>query len=72
MSAYSLDHAGALQLVTRPLMDTLVKHSVGNLRLLNTMAGEPMTVGAEKELGQVDEKLFLDLYAQASGKARLR
>ncbi len=53
-------------------MDTLVKHSVGNLRLLNTMAAEPMTVGAEKELGQLDEKLFLDLYAPASGKARLR
>ncbi len=69
---YSLDHAGAPQLMTRPLMDTLVEHSAGNLRLLNTMAAELLTVAAEKELGQLDEKLFLNLYAPASRKAGSR
>lgn len=69
---YCLDHAGAPQLMTKPLMDTLVEHSAGNLRLLNTMAAELLTVGAEKELGQLDEKLFLDLYALAPKKSRSR
>lgn len=67
---YSLEHAGAPQLMTKPLMETLVEHSAGNLRLLNTMAAELLTVGAEKELTQLDEKLFLDVYAP--GKARSR
>lgn len=67
---YSLDHAGAPQLMTTPLMDTLVEHSAGNLRLLNTMAAELLTVGAEREMNQLDEKLFLDLYARPPRKTR--
>ena len=53
-------------------MDTLVEHSAGNLRLLNTMAAELLTVGAEKEQAQLDEKLFLDLYALTPRKAGTR
>jgi len=70
--AYSLQQAGAPQLMSGPLMDTLVEHSAGNLRLLNTMAAELLTVGAEKEQAQLDEKLFLDLYARTPRKARSR
>jgi len=66
---YSLQQAGAPQLMSRPLMDTLVEHSAGNLRLLNTMAAELLTVGAEKEQAQLDEKLFLDLYARTPRRA---
>lgn len=69
---YILEHAGAPQLMTKPLMDSLVEHSAGNLRLLNTMAAELLTVGAEKELAQLDEKLFLELYALTPRKARSR
>ncbi len=69
---YSLEQAGAPQLMSKPLMDTLVEHSAGNLRLLNTMAAELLTVGAQKEVAQLDEKLFLELYAQTSRKARSR
>jgi len=69
---YTLDQAGAPQLMTKPLMDTLVEHSAGNLRLLNTMAAELLTVGAKQEQAQLDEKLFLDLYALTPRKARSR
>lgn len=60
---YSLEQAGAPQLMSKPLMDTLIEHSAGNLRLLNTMAAELLTVGASREVAQLDEKLFLDVYA---------
>ncbi len=60
---YSLEQAGAPQLMSKPLMDTLIEHSAGNLRLLNTMAAELLTVGASREAAQLDEKLFLDVYA---------
>lgn len=69
---YSLEQAGAPQLMSKPLLDTLVEHSAGNLRLLNTMAAEILTVGAQKEVAQLDEKLFLELYAQTSRNARSR
>ncbi len=60
---YSLEQAGAPQLMSKPLMDTLIEHSAGNLRLLNTMAAELLTIGASREVAQLDEKLFLDVYA---------
>jgi len=69
---YALEQAGAPQLMTKSLLDTLVEHSAGNLRLLNTMAAELLTVGAEKEQAQLDEKLFLDLYTRLPRKASVR
>jgi len=69
---YALEQAGTPQLMTRSLMDTLVEHSVGNLRLLNTMAAELLTMGAEKEIAQLDEKLFLDLYTPTPRRAGSR
>lgn len=69
---HSLEQAGAPQLMSKGLMDTLVEHSVGNLRLLNTMAAELLTVGAQKEVAQLDEQLFLELYANTSRKTRSR
>ncbi len=69
---YTLEQAGAPQLMSKPLMDTLAEHSAGNLRLLNTMAAELLMVGAQKELPQLDEKLYLELYAHIPRKARAR
>lgn len=69
---HSLEQAGAPQLMSKALMDTLIEHSVGNLRLLNTMAAELLTVGAQKEVAQLDEQLFLELYANTSRKTRSR
>ena len=45
-------------------MRTLVEHSAGNLRLLNIMAAELLAVGAQQELAQLDEKLFLQIYSR--------
>lgn len=69
---YALEQAGAPQLMTKSLMNTLVEHCAGNLRLLNTMAAELLTVAADKELPQLDEKLFLELYSLTPRKPRSR
>ena len=69
---YCLDHAGAPQLMTKPLMAALVEHAAGNLRLLTVMASELLTVGAQKELHQLDEKLFLEMYSRNPRKKQSR
>ena len=69
---YAFEQAGAPQLMTRPLLNTLVEHSAGNLRLLNTMTAELLTMGAQNEQPQLDEKLFLDLYALTLRKTGAR
>jgi type II secretory pathway predicted ATPase ExeA len=69
---YALEQAGAPQLMTKPLISALVEHSAGNLRLLNVMAAELLTVGAQKELAQLDEQLFLELYSPTPQKKQPR
>jgi len=61
---HSLNQAGATQLMTRGLMNTLVDHSAGNQRLLNNMAAELLAVGLEREASQLTEKLFLEVFSR--------
>ncbi|MBS4095996.1 MAG: ATP-binding protein [Sulfuricella sp.] len=61
---HSLAKAGALHLMTEGLMETLVDHAAGNLRVLNNMAAELLISGAQKELNQLDEKLFLEVFSR--------
>ena len=61
---HCLERAGAPHLMSKALMGTLVEHSAGNLRLLNIMAAELLDVGAQQELAQLDEKLFLQIYSR--------
>jgi len=61
---HGLAQAGALHLMTPGLMETLVDHAAGNLRVLNNMAAELLISGAQKELNQLDEKLFLEVFSR--------
>ena len=45
---------------------TLCEHAMGNYRVLCVMAGELLATAAQKELTQLDEKLFFDCFAQIS------
>ena len=47
---HGLAQAGALHLMTQGLMETLVDHAAGNLRVLNNMAAELLISAAQKEL----------------------
>jgi general secretion pathway protein A len=61
-----LNSAGNPSLMTTELMKTLCEHAMGNYRVLCVMAGELLATAAQKELTQLDEKLFFDCFAQTS------
>jgi general secretion pathway protein A len=58
-----LDTAGHPTLLTAELKTTLAEHALGNYRVLTTMAGELLAVAAQRELAQLDEKLYLEVFA---------
>jgi len=68
-----LQTAGNATLMTPQLMEAVCDHALGNLRVMTTMAAELLSVAAQRELTQLDEKLYLDVFAAprqvASGKA---
>jgi general secretion pathway protein A len=61
---YALNKAGAPKLMTAELIATLCDHAQGNLRALMNMGSELLSIAAEREARQIDEKLFLETYAQ--------
>jgi general secretion pathway protein A len=58
-----LAKAGAPKLMTSELVTTLCEHSAGNVRSMMTMADELLAAGAQREVKQLDEKLYLELFA---------
>ena len=61
---HALAQAAAPHLITSGLKQTLVEHAAGNIRVLNNMAAELLTTAAQKELAQMDEKLFLQVFSR--------
>ena len=53
--------AGNAKLMTVGLMQTLSEHALGNRRVLVNTAAELLALAAERDLAQLDEKLYLDL-----------
>jgi len=60
--SHALAKAGNATLMTAELKDTLVDHAAGNYRLLMTMGGELLAHGMAHELGQLDEKCYLEAF----------
>jgi type II secretory pathway predicted ATPase ExeA len=71
---HALVKAGNASLMTPQLMDTLVDHAAGNYRLLMTMSAELLAQAVIRDVSQLDEKFYLELYhskgATAKKKAR--
>jgi type II secretory pathway predicted ATPase ExeA len=70
-----LEAAGNSALMTTELKTTIAEHAAGNYRIMMNMADELLTVAAERDLPRLDEKLYLELFAQpqkakAGGKKR--
>lgn len=61
--SYVLHQAGNPRLMTPGLIGTLCEHAVGNYRVLCTMAAELLAAGLERELPQLDEKLYLEVFS---------
>lgn len=57
-----LDAAGNTSLMTTELKTTLAEHSAGNYRVLMNLGDELLTVAFERDLPQLDEDLFLDVF----------
>ncbi len=62
--------AGNANLMTPQLMTTLCDHAVGNYRVLTSMAGELLATAARKEITQLDEKLYLEVFDTPALKTR--
>lgn len=58
-----LSNAGAPHLMTPDLCNVLVDHSAGNLRILTSMAAELLSAAVDRELKQLDEKLFIEVFS---------
>jgi general secretion pathway protein A len=59
-----LDAAGNPSLMTSELRATLADHAAGNYRVLMNLSDELLAVAADRELPRLDEKLFLEVFAQ--------
>lgn len=70
--SHALAKAGNAALMTAELKDTLVDHSAGNLRVLMTMAGELLAHGMAHDLGQLDEKAYLEVFQPSQPRPALR
>jgi general secretion pathway protein A len=61
---HCLHQAGSAHLMSKPLMETLVDYAAGNPRVLSNMAAELLDKADEKEVAQLDEKLFLEVFSR--------
>ena len=61
--SHALQKAGAVKLMTPELIGTLVDHAQGNPRALMNIAGELLSIAAQREARHIDEKLFLEMCA---------
>jgi len=59
-----LKAAGNPLLMTAELKATLCDHAAGNYRVLMNLADELLTIAQEREVPQLDEKLFLEAFQQ--------
>ncbi len=69
---HRLREAGNPQLLSTDLARTLCERALGNLRTLMNMASELLDAAQHRDLERLDEKLFLETFGAAPGKARRR
>ncbi len=60
-----LEAAGNPALMTTELKTTLAEHAAGNYRILMNLGDELLAVAADRELARLDDKLYLEVFAQA-------
>lgn len=59
---HAMQCAGVPKLMTPELIATLCDHAQGNLRALMNLAAELLDLAAQRDVAQLDEKLFFDAY----------
>jgi type II secretory pathway predicted ATPase ExeA len=66
----ALEKAGSGKLLSREVRETMVEHCAGNLRSLMIMGGELLEAAMAREISQIDEKLYLEVFAAPSARKR--
>jgi general secretion pathway protein A len=61
---HALEAAGNRQLMTKPLIETLAEHAAGNHRVLMSLGAELLAAATERDLAQLDEKLYFDVFSK--------
>jgi type II secretory pathway predicted ATPase ExeA len=65
-----LEKAGNPTLMTPALKSAICDHALGNYRAMTTIAANLLTVAAERDLHQLDEKLYFEVFVPESRKPR--
>jgi type II secretory pathway predicted ATPase ExeA len=65
-----LDTAGNRKLMTPELIGTLCDHAAGNYRVLTTMAAELLAAAVQQDCTQLDDKLYLEVFAAPRAAAK--
>lgn len=60
-----LEAAGNTSLMTTELKATLADHAAGNYRVLMNLCDELLSFAVDRDLPRLDEKLYMDVFAQA-------
>jgi general secretion pathway protein A len=60
---HALEQAGATQLMNTEVKTTLTEHAAGNFRILTTMANDLLATAARRGIQQIDQKLYLEVFA---------
>ena len=58
--------------MTQQLRQTLCDHAAGNFRIMTTLAAELLAAAAQRDLPVLDEKLYLEIFAQPASTATRR
>lgn len=64
-----LEAAGNPSLMTPELITTICDHSLGNVRMMVNLGAQLLTAGAQKEAEQLDENLYLELFAHGQSRS---
>lgn len=56
--------------MTPPLRHTLCEHALGNYRVLTALANDLLTTAAQRELSELDEKLYFEVFAPSAPSSR--
>jgi type II secretory pathway predicted ATPase ExeA len=67
-----LETAGNPSLMTTELKTTLADHAAGNYRVMMNLSDELLTTALDRELPRLDEKLYLETFAQPIAKKPLK
>lgn len=64
--------AGSTSFMTQQLRHTLCDRAAGNYRMLTPLAAELLAVAAQREVAQLDEKLYLQVFSPPDCKPQRR